>query len=250
MKRLNLLLICLCFPIFLYAQNFWESTKGPLAGSVRSLAINDSGHIFAGTYGSGVFCSTDNGNNWTQINNTFKYSYVYSLAINDSGHVFAGTYGSGIFRSTDNGSNWTQINSGLTNISINSLAINSSGYIFAGTDNNVYRSTNNGNNWTKIGTLLGLESVIYSIAINNGAIFAGAADNIFRSTDNGNNWTSMVKIGGGTIRNTYVTSLAINSSGNIFAGIIIIGEYFVQRIMVVTGLKYILAVWILVTFMH
>jgi len=97
------------------AQNSWQPTSGP----VKCLAINSSGHIFAGTagginalrvLGDGVFRSTDNGDSWTQVNTGLTNESVGCLAINSSGHIFAGTYGGGIFRSTDNGGTWTAVN--------------------------------------------------------------------------------------------------------------------------------------------
>ncbi len=51
----------------IYAQNFWEKTAGPDTTTILSLAINSSGDIFAGTNMDGVFRSTDNGNNWTNL---------------------------------------------------------------------------------------------------------------------------------------------------------------------------------------
>ncbi len=114
------------------AQNFWEQTNGPYGGEVYALAINSSGHIFAGTFLGGIFRSTDNGGIWTQINAGLPNTIVFSLAVNSSEHIFAGT-GGGVFRSTDNGESWTQINTGLTNTDIDCFAINSSGHIFVGT---------------------------------------------------------------------------------------------------------------------
>ena len=220
MKKLLLLLVFLLVSFSLYAQNFWVSTNGPNRGSVRALAINSSGHIFAGTYGSGVFRSTDNGNTWTNVNNdNLRYCYVYALAINSSGYIFAGTYGSGVFRSTDNGNTWTQINNGLTNIYVYSLTVSSNGYIFAGTTNDMFRSTDNGNNWTSCS----FRASIYSFAtssVANSAIYAavGNYSNIYRSTDNGNNWNRMLYFNTVGLPDNYFTSIAINSKGNILAG--------------------------------
>lgn len=83
----------------LKSQNFWQQTNGLPSGAVSSLAINSSGHVFAGTYGNGVYRSTDNGNNWTQINTGLTNNYVRSLAINSSGYIFAGTSSGGVFKS-------------------------------------------------------------------------------------------------------------------------------------------------------
>ena len=210
-------LMFLLVPFSLYAQNFWQQTNGPFGGTVAALAINSRGDIFAGIQYGGVYRSTDNGNNWTQINRGLPADiWVTSFAINNSsGDIFTGTRGSGVFRSTNNGNNWTQINNGLRNLDVYSLAINGDGNIFAGTiGSGVFRSTDNGNTWTQTG----LTNVsVYSLAINgSGDIFAGTATsnfrNLFRSTDNGNNWTQ-------TSLGITVLSLAINSSGYIFVGI-------------------------------
>ena len=100
MKTMLRILVVIFLPLsninITHAQtNFWEEVNtGLYGGSVISLAINDSGHIFAGTYDGGIFRSTDNGNNWLATNNGFIETdlWITSFAINDSGHVFAGTY--------------------------------------------------------------------------------------------------------------------------------------------------------------
>jgi photosystem II stability/assembly factor-like uncharacterized protein len=125
-KLLSFIFLLIIFILFFLptnAQNFWTSTNGPYAGSVRSLAINSNNQIFAGTNGSGIYRSTDNGNSWTQLSNAMNYSKVYAIEINSNGVVFAGTLGEGIFRSTDNGNTWIQINSGLSNLSIYAITI-------------------------------------------------------------------------------------------------------------------------------
>jgi hypothetical protein len=78
--------------------------------------------------------STNNGGNWTAINNGLSCLNVKSLAVNGS-NIFAGTLGGGIFQSNDNGSNWTSVNTGLTNYFVNALAI-SGVNIYAGIDSN------------------------------------------------------------------------------------------------------------------
>jgi len=180
---------------------------------VFALAINSSGHIFAGTfYGGGVFRSTNNGDSWTAVNTGLTNLDVEALAINASGHIFAGTRG-GVFRSTDNGDSWIAV---LTDHDNEALAINASGNIFAGTQRGgIFRSTNNGDNWTRVNTDL-TNTIVLALAINSsGHIFAGTfGGGIFRSTNNGNSWTA-INTG---LTNTEVLALAINASGHIFAG--------------------------------
>ncbi|HAB50770.1 MAG TPA: hypothetical protein DCE80_01095 [Ignavibacteriales bacterium] len=116
---------------------------------VGSLAINSKDHIFAGTYEGGVFLSTNNGDNWTQINNGLPIDpftsdiYILSLAVNSSDHIFASVEDGGVFQFTDIGENWVAVNNGLPFKNPLSLGINSSGYIFAGTSGGgVFRSIN------------------------------------------------------------------------------------------------------------
>jgi hypothetical protein len=94
------------------AQDFWQQTNGPYGGTIQSFAINSSGNIFAGTVG-GVYRSTDNGNNWTQINTGLTSNIVNSLAINSSGNIFAGTLGGGVYRSVKSTTSIKEINKNI-----------------------------------------------------------------------------------------------------------------------------------------
>ena len=69
------------------AQNFWQRTSGPNAADLRALAINSSGHIFAASYGGGIFRSMDDGASWTAINSGLTNMDVQALVINSTnGH--------------------------------------------------------------------------------------------------------------------------------------------------------------------
>ncbi len=229
---------------------FWQQINNGLTGSffVGALAINSSGDIFAGTTdgvagtkSAGVFRSSDNGDNWSQINTGLTNTIVLAppsiraLATNSRGDIFAGTsapgasFGGGVFRSTDNGDNWSQINTGLTlpynnsPQSIYALAIKNNDDIFAGSGGYVYRSSDNGDTWSQINLrVTAIAVIVHALAINSrGDIFAGTVGQrggdvggVFRSSDNGDNW-SQINTG---LTWPFVRALAINSSGDIFAG--------------------------------
>ena len=89
-----------------------------------SLAVNSNDHVFAGTWHSGIFRSTDNGAIWTPIGPTFDE--IHALATNFDDEIYAGTQGGSVFRSTDNGESWTEFNFGLTPFDITNLSINRS----------------------------------------------------------------------------------------------------------------------------
>src|ERR1019366_1296244 len=84
---------------------------------------------------SGVYLSTDNGSNWTQVGLPSDYKYITALTVSGA-TIYAGAYqsegGRGVFRSTNNGTDWAQVNNGLTNTNVLSLTISGT-YIFAGT---------------------------------------------------------------------------------------------------------------------
>ncbi|MGH7456791.1 MAG: WD40/YVTN/BNR-like repeat-containing protein, partial [bacterium] len=173
--------------------DFWQQTNGPYGGDIRALAINKSnGYIFAGTFGGGVFRSTDNGENWTPVNNGLTVTSIVSLAIDSkNGDLYAGTgtlalfarVDGAIFRSTDHGENWTRVNTALFNDNVISLAINDSGHVFAGTfEHGVLRSKDSGKTWIPINNRL-MNMEVHSLVINSaGHIFAGTfGGRVFRS---------------------------------------------------------------------
>jgi len=169
--------------------NSWALINNGLSDkNVRALAINDSGHVFAGTFfpvtGLGalgrIFRSTDNGNSWKQA--LLTQNIVAALAINSAGDIFAGTFGlfvdtRGVLRSTNNGdvNSWKGIKSGLLNSNTYSLAITQSGVVFAGTKpSGVFLLPNNDTTWTPVNAGLTNKDVqTLAINANNGRIFAG-----------------------------------------------------------------------------
>jgi len=95
-------------------------TNIPSGAKVNAIvsAPNGSGgaNLFAGTLTGGVFLSTNNGTNWTAVNNGLTRYDIYSLSVSpDGSKLFAGTGGVGMFLSTNNGTSWTSVSDGLTN---------------------------------------------------------------------------------------------------------------------------------------
>ncbi|MEJ5351503.1 MAG: T9SS type A sorting domain-containing protein [Melioribacteraceae bacterium] len=195
-----------------FGQDYWQKTNGPGSEPISSLAINSNGYLFAGTYGKGVFFSTDKGNTWQQT--ALKNSWVNCLAINSNGFIFAGTDAGGVYRSTDNGSTWTQINKNITWTWIYSFAFNPNGYIFTGTyKGGLYYSTDNGDNWISINTNLSNADIISIIFNSSGDIFIGTdGHSIFRSNNNGLTWKNI----GWSGAKTY--SFIITPTNKILAG--------------------------------
>lgn len=145
--------------------------------NIWTLAVLGSS-IFAGVNEDSLYRSTNNGVNWTPINNGVISNYVMSLTTVGT-NIFAGTYGGGIYLSTNNGNNWAPVNNGLPNeySEVNKL-ISSGSYIFAAilspNRDFIYLSTNNGSTW--LNKAQGFDTVIsyiHSLLIANNYIFAG-----------------------------------------------------------------------------
>ena len=158
--------------------------KGPLGGSVYSLAVDANGVVYTGTEQFGIFRSTNRGDEW--LHTKLSSASFNCFTINQNGHIFTGTDGA-IYRSTNGGASWQLLTSGLGSAIIHSFGVTSNGTLFAGSGDGILRSTNNGDTWSLVG-LLG--QIVYSVTIaQNGYIFAGTYyGGIWRSTDGGDTW--------------------------------------------------------------
>ena len=85
-----------------FVDSNWSAINSRLTNTdVYSLAIDpkNTQTIYAGTYGGGVFKSTNGGSNWSKINSGLTNTTVWSLAIDPTNTqiIYAGTDG-GVFR--------------------------------------------------------------------------------------------------------------------------------------------------------
>jgi photosystem II stability/assembly factor-like uncharacterized protein len=198
-----------------FSQDFWQQSK-VFGTGVMCLQLDLDNQIFAGTYGSYIYRSNDEGSNWTQLKSGLSDAKrILSIATKPGGYVFAGTESNGVYRSIDNGENWTY--QGLSPLKIQCLATNSGGTVFLGTFvGGLFRTNDNGEHW---GDLVGQgisNHDFRSIAINSeGHVFVGTfGGGIFRSVNNGDNFIPC----NNNLTNLIIYSIAINSSGMLFAG--------------------------------
>jgi ligand-binding sensor domain-containing protein len=196
----------------------WTRVFEP-SSNVVWFALNSSNQIWAGTAGSGVYVSSDNGGHWSLRNNGLRGYAINTIAFNASDHIFAGAHCAGVFRSIDNGASWQAMNNGLAYTNILSLGINQmTGVIVAGTHcGGVFRSSDYGDNWEWAG-IAGAQ--VTALTVNaSGRFFAGVARLYLTETggdiyyaDDGITWKKV------TPDNDAYFSFAINSAGHIYAG--------------------------------
>ncbi|MCB8999645.1 MAG: T9SS type A sorting domain-containing protein [Bacteroidales bacterium] len=196
---------------------FIDSLKKELP--ITSLAIC-SKNLFAGTR-NGVFLSSDNGKNWTYVNNGLSENglNVSSLAANEN-TIFIGTYAGGLYRSIDNGNSWISVSQDIIQTTVWTIALNEN-YMYLGTrGSGVFRSNNNGDKWEEANN--GLESdpwnglFVSAFATSNDQIFIGLqGGGVYLSSDFGESWTPANN--GLSEDGLSVYALAINGN-NMFAG--------------------------------
>ncbi len=180
---------------------------GPDGGDIRGIVISSNygtdQTLFVGTYGGGVFKSTDGGLTWTAVNTGLSNLNVFSLAISPNYSsdqtLFVGTLGGGVFKSTDRGITWTAVNTGLGNLVVNSIGISpnyvSDQTLFAGTSGGgVFKTTSGGMSWITL--ITGMSNLqVHAIALSpnyaiDKTLFAGTSSRVFKSTDGGTTWTA------------------------------------------------------------
>ncbi len=156
MKKIILYLIlfsCVCFA----QENFWEQTSGPTNAYIRALEINSNGDIFAGT-DRGVFRSTDNGDHWENISDTNTIILAINndddlFIVSNKGRINRSTNNGKNWTSVNNG---IHIKTPISSLAIDSF----SGELWAGSTyytydfandtisgSGFYISTDNGDSW-------------------------------------------------------------------------------------------------------
>ena len=87
-------------------------------------------YLFAGTAGSGIFVSVDEGEFWTQVNGVTPNGDLKDLEIRcltvqtETGLLFAGTASGGVFKSDDLGAHWEAVNQGIGNAHLDASVMN------------------------------------------------------------------------------------------------------------------------------
>ena len=155
--------------------NLWTS-NGPSGAIVNALAVDpsQSGIVYAGTAGKGVFKSADGGDTWQPAKQGLGDIYIDSLltrgypvlgsdatGMGDQLHLpaprmlFAASSGHGVFASADSGQTWTPVNAGLPSASAHILAHDPTTMtLYVSTDQGVYKSQDAGASWAPTALLI------------------------------------------------------------------------------------------------
>ena len=185
----------------------WETLhQGLPETTVRCLACDEAGNLFAGTADEGLWYRTAGAATWQKGSGT-ELLDVLSLATEPTGGVLAGTSSGSIYRSTDGGRRWSELTGrslGRANLvprrrsryllrlpetPIRSLLTMGEGEgwsLAAGTDSGVYLSTDLGATWLPCnrgfpGSEGGETSLVVHSLVSDGGrgLYAGTAAGVF-----------------------------------------------------------------------
>lgn len=191
-------------------EPFWVQTTD-LGRRVDQIHIDSNDNIIVATAYGYLYRSTDNGNNWTLINEelTNKIFNIYSVVSNSKGYIYIST--GQIYRTTNNGLNWVEVST--NNIRANYLMVDKNDNIYGVSccgygGSGIYRSTDNGNTWIKpINNNPNFTPASVKINSSN-QLFANDDEDIYKSTDFGESWIK--------IKDEYAYSIEINKDDEIF----------------------------------
>ncbi len=167
--------------------------------SISALAVDpDSSSTIYAVGLSGVYKTTDSGDNWTDINNNWQAipllddfkmeqggTYI-ALAV-DSNNIYLGCSGK-IFKGVKDGSNWVDITGTMTTPPRENLSIVAqSDGIYVGNDSGVYKSTNTGTSWVKVSDFRYCK-VVAGTTTGNLYAFSQFYSALIVTTDGGQSW--------------------------------------------------------------
>ncbi len=174
-------------------QSFTSSTVGLQNKNVLCMLQLSSTSFIVGTYGGGVFLTSDDCATWRAENNGFpQNASVFALCSN--GIDLFSASDKGIAATSNNGGSWNALNNGFpfagnpaygTN---GSLLINGQN-IYAGTGYDAYLSNNYGNSWNHTIIDPAFVLTVFSIVPNGQELFATTNVGIYKSIDNGISWS-------------------------------------------------------------
>ena len=205
----------LTFGLIPNLRSQWVLTQGrtgkySLAG-VKSFAMRGENLYASCLAHGGVFHTTDNGTNWSEVHEGLTSDSVYALGSNGT-DLFSGGF-AGVCRLNGNDTSWTQVDDGLHSGYIRTLFVNGSSVFASLAGHGVFVSTNNGTSWIEANTGLRDTNYICAFAVSGSNLFAATFSGIFLSTDNGKGWKAV----NNGLSDTNVYALATIGT-NLFAG--------------------------------
>ena len=142
--------------------------------SIQAMTVDQDQTVYAGSFGLGVFRSTDRGATWVPMSEGLPDPFILALTASPDGTIYVGTIKAGVFRTRNGGKSWEALNEGLKRLEIKALLV-SGGHLYAGTGDGVYTFTPGRDRWKVVTG--GLSDVlVHTLAMSpDGTLYAGTS---------------------------------------------------------------------------
>ncbi|MBK6912650.1 MAG: T9SS type A sorting domain-containing protein [Ignavibacteriales bacterium] len=200
-----------------YSDDNGESfiSSGLSGVELNSIVKNPFDYLFVSSNGSGVYKSTDNGLNWTEVNSGLNDLFVNTLWSDNNNNLFAGLKNGRVYLSINNGTIWQPITTAYSLSEVNSILSDLSQNVFAGTNlNGIFCASEGSYKWNQCNEGLKSSEVINLLAIDSTQVFAATNLNgIFRTSNKGGTWIN------NALQGNIGMTLSLSNNKNIYAGL-------------------------------
>lgn len=195
-----------------YSSSDLGDTWSPIADlngkDVRAMAVGYNGDLYAATYGTSLYHSSNQGGVWDSVLNIpgLYADKLTAVAVTPIGKVFAGGENGTVYRLE--GSKWTIKISGLTSKVVTILMADKSSHVFYVNADGLFRTDNDGDKWNALATA---PASIKGLASDSShTLYAANAAGVFYSSDFGDTWTQGLGI-------STANAVAVNRNGIVYA---------------------------------
>jgi photosystem II stability/assembly factor-like uncharacterized protein len=201
-KYLSFVLVLLSFiagpPVRpLAAEEGWVPV-GPPGGQIMEMRVHPRNPkiLWAGTYDSGVFKSTNGGTSWRSVNQGLDRLNVQTLAVAPANpNVLYVAAGGRFYRSSNGGQSWTvklpcgNLPGCLPLESVLDLVVDprDPDAVFAATYRGVFKTVDGGAQWRRVPVSHSTSTMVFEPG-NPKVAYAAAYHEIYKSTDGGSSW--------------------------------------------------------------
>jgi hypothetical protein len=181
------LLFLILFKFNALAQKDVEKIKKELeVRNLYTIIETNNGNIFAGTWGAGIWKSTDFGITWNRTSEGLLSYDIRKLLALDNNKIFAAT-ASGLYYTNDAGLNWTALNYLDQKVGYRNIIINDNNIYVATDDGKIYKSQNEVLTWSQTGKID--EPIInVPMIISQNKMLVGTENGLIVSEDEGKTW--------------------------------------------------------------
>jgi photosystem II stability/assembly factor-like uncharacterized protein len=182
----------------------------------------------SGTYGPGVYKTTDGGKTFTHLGDVLHNDYL-SVDFSDPGRrtLLAGGHEQSqtVHRSLDGGLTWKNVGQALpakSGFSTHPLVLSATNYLVnvAGQSGGIFRSEDGGDSWRRVSAVAPAGPPLLT---STGAIYWAAPDRVLRSSDQGATWTALplpglrstglIELPGGRVAAVGASTLVVTQDG-------------------------------------